>query len=197
MESVKGNPKPVYKSVDYTGRKIGKWTVLGFDSCKSIGKKYYTKWKCICECGSEHIVLKANLLAGKSNGCSSCAAISSRGVGNGNWRGDGNISGSVWYRVLYGASSRGISVEITTEDLQEAWLLSDSVCALSGLPIELGKTASLDRIDSSICYRRDNIQWVHKDINRMKNKYDQSYFIQVCKRIADKHTMHQTMQGIP
>lgn len=190
MKSVKGNPKPVYKGVDYTGKKIGKWTVLGFDSCKISGKKYYTKWECLCECGSKHIVLKSNLLSGKSNGCSSCAATSSRGAGNGNWKGDGSISGSIWYRVLYGAGSRGIPVEITTEDLQDTWLLSNNACALSGLPIELGKTASLDRIDSAVCYRKDNIQWVHKDVNRMKNKYDQNYFIQVCKRITEKFTVY-------
>ena len=37
---------------------------------------------------------------------------------------------------------------------------------------------SLDRIDSSKGYEENNVQWVHKDINLMKNKYDNKYFIE-------------------
>ena len=45
-------------------------------------------------------------------------------------------------------------------------------------------TASLDRIDSSKGYTTDNIQWVHKDINIMKNDYGNDYFIEICKKVA-------------
>ena len=45
-------------------------------------------------------------------------------------------------------------------------------------------TASLDRIDSSKGYVIGNVQWVHKDINIMKNKFDNQYFIDMCKKIA-------------
>lgn len=45
---------------------------------------------------------------------------------------------------------------------------------------------SLDRIDSKKGYVVGNVQWVHKDINRMKNTFPQDYFIQVCKQIAAK-----------
>ena len=47
-------------------------------------------------------------------------------------------------------------------------------------------TASLDRIDSKKAYTVDNIQWVHKDINMLKNKYDQEYFIHMCTLVANK-----------
>ena len=65
-------------------------------------------------------------------------------------------------------------------------------CALSGLELSFPKingdqsyTASIDRIDSSLGYIEGNVQWVHKDINIMKNKYDQDYFIQMCKLISE------------
>ena len=63
------------------------------------------------------------------------------------------------------------------------------MCALSGvkliMPTSKNKaTASLDRIDSTKDYTLDNVQWVHKDINRMKNVYTQEYFIEMCKRVA-------------
>jgi hypothetical protein len=51
--------------------------------------------------------------------------------------------------------------------------------------VSVEHTASLDRIDSSKGYCEDNVQWVHKDINRMKNTFDQDYFISLCKLIAE------------
>ena len=46
-------------------------------------------------------------------------------------------------------------------------------------------TASLDRIDSSKGYIEGNIQWVHKDINRMKGDSSDNDFIKLCKIISD------------
>ena len=46
-------------------------------------------------------------------------------------------------------------------------------------------TASLDRIDSSKGYVKGNVQWVHKDINKMKTDFEQSIFIKLCKSVAD------------
>jgi len=79
----------------------------------------------------------------------------------------------------------------------DAWKMfekQDSKCALSGMPIEFvtvnrrrdrsKQTASLDRIDSEGDYTIDNVQWVHKDVNRMKNVFDNDYFIEICKKIA-------------
>jgi hypothetical protein len=48
-------------------------------------------------------------------------------------------------------------------------------------------TASLDRIDSSRGYTLDNIQWVHKDLNKMKTNYPNDYFIKMCKYVANNN----------
>jgi hypothetical protein len=49
----------------------------------------------------------------------------------------------------------------------------------------LDNTASLDRIDSSLGYVRGNVQWLHKDVNWMKNTLDQDRFIELCKAIVN------------
>lgn len=46
-------------------------------------------------------------------------------------------------------------------------------------------TASLDRIDSSKGYIINNIQWVHKNINKMKNKLSNNEFIQMCQDVSE------------
>jgi hypothetical protein len=46
------------------------------------------------------------------------------------------------------------------------------------------RTASLDRIDSSKGYTKNNIQWIYKPINSMKRDYTQERFIELCKLVA-------------
>lgn len=46
-------------------------------------------------------------------------------------------------------------------------------------------TASLDRIDSKIGYIEGNVQWVHKDINKMKNSHTHATFLQWCRLCVD------------
>jgi hypothetical protein len=62
-------------------------------------------------------------------------------------------------------------------------------CALSGIDISIefdgSGTASLDRIDSLKHYTIDNVQWVHKDINKMKMDFPQESFIKMCKLVSD------------
>ena len=82
-----------------------------------------------------------------------------------------------------------------TVTMEQAWELFEKQnrkCALSGLPLNFpkdrnphGGTASLDRIDSNGNYTLDNVQWVHKDINRLKNSFDQDYFINLCKLVSN------------
>ena len=45
------------------------------------------------------------------------------------------------------------------------------------------KAASLDRIDSKKGYTEDNVQWVHKYVQRMKNAFSEKRFLEVVKII--------------
>ena len=90
-----------------------------------------------------------------------------------------------------GGISRGYDWDLTIEDIWQLYERQDGVCALSGLPIGwaikgLTATASIDRIDSSEGYILENVQLVHKDINFMKQQFDQEYFINLCKAVIDK-----------
>lgn len=67
-------------------------------------------------------------------------------------------------------------------------------CALSGVEIRIEQgcvqhrrnrsTASLDRIDNSKGYVRGNVQWVHKDVNKMKRDLNEARFLELCRLIA-------------
>lgn len=61
-------------------------------------------------------------------------------------------------------------------------------CNLSGIPFDReGKFSfSIDRIDSSKGYTKDNVQLVSQYVNVMKNDMAQDLFISLCKNIA-KH----------
>lgn len=98
------------------------------------------------------------------------------------------MRGSYWRHIVAGASSRGLKVGVTKDDV---WLLFQQQggrCALSGVPIVMGPvgtmTASLDRKDSSQGYVAGNLQWVHKAVNRMKGTLSDVEFTSWCRAIA-------------
>lgn len=196
IKAVKGNTIPVHHGVDCTGRVFGNWRVLGPMVCERYptGRNYRTKWLCQCSCGSDpKWVDKYNIVTGRSTGCSNCAGLRNSGDRNGNWKGCGDMPGWQFYRAAYGARARGIPMLVEIEDLDKLWRNSGGVCALTGLAIELGKTASLDRIDSSKAYTVDNLQWVHKEVNKMKNDLPQARFVELCGLV----TKHRKDKGEP
>lgn len=48
------------------------------------------------------------------------------------------------------------------------------------------QTASLDRIDSSKGYIPGNVQWVHKDVNKMKLALSEKRLLELCTLIVQK-----------
>ena len=79
---------------------------------------------------------------------------------------------------------------ITIQQVYDLWVFQSKKCALSG--IEIGfyddgntHTCSIDRIDSKQEYVIENIQLVHKHVNKMKNDFNQEHFINMCKLISN------------
>lgn len=64
-------------------------------------------------------------------------------------------------------------------------------CAYTDIPLEAGVNMSLDHIISrydnpDLITDKNNVQWVHKDINFMKNRFSHENFIILCKKICQK-----------
>ena len=189
IAAVRGNSRPIYQGVDFTGKAIGEWTVLGPMTCQRVGKTstYKTKWLCRCSCSSDpKWVNKEGLVRGRSKGCVDCCGTRNSAQNNGNWKGFGELSGEVFNRVRNGARERNLDLEVDLQDLSDLWLLQDRACALTGLPLVLLDSASLDRIDSDLGYITGNIQWVHKYINKMKNDLPEKLFLEMCTAVV-KH----------
>lgn len=170
----------------HIGDKIERWTIL------AEGQKqgYRRVWKCRCDCGIEREVLDQNLRLGRSKSC----GCYSRDVV---WTGHGKIPGTYWARLKADSNrrQRSIPFDLTIEDAWSLFEKQSGRCALTGTEISFaettreywakGTTASLDRIDSSSGYELGNVQWVHKDINKMKQNFPEERFIELCKMVVE------------
>lgn len=170
--------------------------------------KEYTRRVCIVECPrceSNYKRSYGNL--NKGSKCRKCSQLENNKnkIGNG-YKTVGDVSASLVNSIKQKAKSRNIPWNLTVQDLSDLYLKQNKMCALSGVPIKLyttniwsttGKsrhinssiiTGSLDRIDSGKDYTIDNIQWVHKVVNIMKNTLSNNDFIWFCKNITNNNT---------
>jgi hypothetical protein len=166
------------------GRVFGKLTVIDQDHTQNKAL-----WICQCECGNIKLARTEHLLKGcqKSCGCSEH---------EGRWKGCGEISGDYWSRVVRGAKSRNLPLEITIQEAWNKFLEQNRKCTLTGLELYFCRnpkkpdkehTASLDRIDSSLGYTKNNIEWIHKFVQGMKSNYKKEDVIYYSKLIANNH----------
>lgn len=182
---------------DLIGEKFGLLTVI-----KHAGKPSKRhRWICRCDCGTEKNIQGNHLTYGKIK---SCGCLKKRsGKDSPFFRGHGEIPLDVFSVIRRGAAGGGKfnrrpkEFLITIKYIWELFLKQNRKCALTNLDIGFeGRaisrkkkstskiTASLDRIDSSKGYIEGNVQWIHKDINIMKNDYDVNHFIAMCKLVS-------------
>jgi len=59
------------KLLDLTGRRFGRWTVIGRgpDAPRTNGHGRRVQWICRCDCGAEKLVVACNLTSGLSRSC--------------------------------------------------------------------------------------------------------------------------------
>ena len=82
------------------------------------------------------------------------------------------------------AKAKNREFTITLDDLFEVLLNQNNKCALTNILFSSETKPSLDRIDSSKGYTKENIQFVLKEINIMKSNFDESKFIELCTLVA-------------
>ena len=169
------------------GRRFAGLVVLEYshDACRT------SYWKCRCDCGRETVVAKSNLKNTRSCGCLTKAA----GKNLKNWRGHGDISASWMSHFQAHARFREIECKVDIAYLWELFCKQERRCALTGLtltfPTQMTKrrdegTTSFDFINSSCGYVEGNVQWVHKDVNFMKQALTQERFIEMCTLVFEK-----------
>ena len=174
------------------GQEIGYFTVN--DIKRSIVKGY-NSWIAILtcnKCGNTGIERSPDkLLSGHTRtcGCTRKGLYPTKEK-HANYSGYKDIHGSFWCQVKRSTSRRSIDFNIDIKCCWEIFEKQQGKCIYSDLPIYFGvdaqheSTASLDRIDSEKPYNVDNIQWVHKNINKMKCIFDEEKFIKLCKDIS-------------
>lgn len=85
----------------------------------------------------------------------------------------------------------GYDFDLDKAFLFELWNLQEGLCALTKEPLSLeegqsrwvGSLVSLDRIDSSKGYTRDNVQFVTSAANYAKGSLTVEQFVDLCKKV--------------
>lgn len=162
-----------------------------------VMKSKITDYFKICRCGRKvyySTIYELKLSLKKKTSCRTCAHT---GLNGGRFKGYGGLCGDYLYTIKHGAKTRGLKYEVTPIYLWKLYVKQNRKCALSGIEIffnrddrsqriDVTRTASLDRIDSKIGYKKGNLQWVHKDVNNMKMALNEKDFIKWCNLIS-KH----------
>ena len=198
------------KHIPELGKQYGNFTVISEEIGRSNDQKILFKVK--CSCGKEQFIRAYFLESGRQSCCKSCSQRNAvyANPGRGNFLGKehegiGNFTKTAYSYFKRNAKRRNISWsdELTIEYLYDLLLKQNRKCALTGVNIDLTEsrkssnvnfelmTASIDRIDSKKGYEPNNIQWVHKDINRMKWAFPQNQFIEMCQLVVN----HANQQG--
>lgn len=179
---------------DIVGRRYGHLVVDAYLKCELVTfkcrkrpfRKYY--YQCVCDCGGGKSVVRDLLITFRTTSCG--CQWHPLGSTNQRWVGWGEISGTQWGAIVDGARYRDLPFGITIEEAWAKFLTQDRRCALTGVQLvfggvrDPGRTASLDRIDSSKGYVSGNIQWISKPINRMKWDLGEAEFVELCRAVA-------------
>ena len=176
--------------------KFGQLTVLG-----EINENKRWKYKVQCDCGKVEVKRKDWVISGRTTSCKSCASkrTAAKYPPPRNFKGIGGLSKTHFSYIKHCAHIRNIPFNISMEFLWELFQTQQGLCALTNIPIALIPaikacnvnwdviTASVDRKDSLKGYTEDNVWWVHKEVNRLKNNYSLEELLYWSKLLLDKH----------
>jgi hypothetical protein len=170
------------------GQKFGKLYVES-NTLNKHGR--YITFHCLCDCGNKKDISYENLIICKIDHCGCETKLKQRTTRQ---KGS-NVCRDLLSKCKRSAARRNISFNLTIEDLWEVFLKQDKKCALSGVSIEFNSrrnnkqytigNASIDRIDGTKGYTKDNIQIVDQKINYAKGQNSDVDFISMCCRVAD------------
>lgn len=176
-----GNRKPK----DWTGERFDRLVAIRHD--ETVGTHHY--WIFRCDCGEEVRRVPYNVKRNKYNACPSCK----RGPGSWAWSGVGEFPQSHYRTIYHSAQAKGFEFSVSAAYLWQLFLEQDRKCVFTGWELKFidsyedkaSRTASLDRIDSTKGYVEGNVQWVHRDVNKLKKNLSDSKFIEICLAVSE------------
>lgn len=179
------------------GQRFGLLTVK---SLSNVDDKYNVIWNCKCECGTEKLIKSTHL---KNGNTKSCGCYKNKFTSNRMYSGGKYLTGEEFSNIRQNASVRNINFNITIQDIEEIYEEQDKKCSLTGVDLVFNTTAvngdqtkignkriingnaSVDRINSNKGYEKNNIEILHKDINKAKWSKSKEEFIKLCCDVAD------------
>jgi hypothetical protein len=180
------------KLVNLSGKKFGRWNVISHSHVtRTKSNSTVHHWNCKCDCGIYRVVRGDSLTRQHTK---SCGCINKQvGKKHPTWKGYEDISATLWKQYQWSAKTRKLPFTVTIEDAWSIFKKQDGRCAFTGLTLSFPKdardttsNASIDRVDSSQGYVKDNIQWVDKRINFMKYTLSADEFVELCHLVSNK-----------
>jgi len=164
-----------YKDKSYMiGRKTDMLEVVGVHNNLLI---------CKCECGNTVNLPKRRISYDKQKSCG--CLVTEKGPKSRRWTGGDYVPHRYFSKIKNEAKRRNLTFNITIDYIESVFKSQNFKCKLSGVELSFSdRTASIDRINSSLGYEVGNIQILHSKVNEMKWDYEQSDFIDWCKLVA-------------
>ena len=154
--------------------------------------RYFVKFK--CRCGSidykRHLYLKKM----KYKACKTCSRKNKYPEQRKARNHFENSIHKQWIKNIGFNLKRGertLKVDLNNNQLYDLLVKQNFKCNYTGLKLNVlnifkkDSNASIDRIDSDKDYTLDNIQWVYKPVNIMKNGFSSEDFIDICNLISN------------
>lgn len=181
------------------GKKFGKLTIL-----EKLDKKINNtvQYKCLCQCSLDKTNIVYLELCKMTTGHTSSCGCNRIGNTSFRWNGVAEIGGYYFNKIENGARKRNIDYNISRSFLWDLFIEQNKKCALTKIDLNFAPTkkrvkegnASLDRINSNKNYTENNVQWVHKTINKMKQDLDQDVFVAWCHLVASNNPLPKDIE---
>ena len=186
----------LYNNKNYENQSVGGYKVIEYSHehfFPSGQKTQYWKVRCLY-CDREKCLSRQKIIFSHQQGCQYCVKNRFNKSDSWNWKGNSvkNVPAMYFHKTKSSAAKRNLNFSISREDMEEKFLEQIGKCAYTNIELFFGDsknrgTASIDRIDSSKGYIKENIQWVHKDVNLMKMDLSHDRFLEICKIITEKN----------
>ncbi len=180
--SVKGKRRPY---LNLQNRQFSDWQVVSAVPQTEVDQNRQSprSWRCRCKCGVVETVSEFRLVSGKITRCENCAGERQ------------TLPLYFFNKLKKNAAHREIAFSITYVEMAALYEKQNGSCALTGHSLCFSgnarapkTTASPDRIDSDRGYIKGNVQWVHKDVNKMKGSLPNDEFVGLCTMVTQRRS---------